>query len=129
MNYLLDTHTLFWLATDTTRLPDNVLSIIADERNVIGVSIASFWEMGIKSSIGKWSLPMTLIELGRRAADEDIKIIPITLEATEVIRTLPLHHGDPFDRVIIATAVKESAAILSIDAKFDEYVGVQRIWS
>jgi PIN domain nuclease of toxin-antitoxin system len=128
MKYLLDTHTFFWSATNVQKLPKSVQGLIADEVNFVGVSIASFWEMAIKASLGKWDLPYSLSDFRKFANTEDIKIVSISVEITEIVRTLPLHHGDPFDRIIIATALEESWTLLSVDHVMDNYTDLQRIW-
>ena len=128
MKYLLDTHTFFWAATSVGRLPKGVQDLVADEVNVVGVSIATFWEMAIKASLGKWDLPCSLADFQKFASTEDIKIVPISVEITEIVRALPLLHGDPFDRVIVATAIEETWTVLSIDEKMDQYSGLRRIW-
>lgn len=129
MNYLLDTHTFFWTAVEPSRLPSGVYAAISDDSNSIGVSIASFWEMAIKANIGKWDLPITLQDLRQFTQDEYIQILPITVEATEIVRNLPLHHSDPFDRIIIATALIDGAVVLSVDDKLDAYEGLRRFWA
>jgi PIN domain nuclease of toxin-antitoxin system len=125
---LLDTRTFFWAATKPALLPEQVQRIIATDGNDIGVSIASFWEMAIKASLGKWDLGRTLSELEQFAIDEDIEVVSITVPITEVVQNLPRHHDDPFDRLIVATALDRAWVVMSIDGKFDEYAGLQRIW-
>ncbi|MGO8669820.1 MAG: type II toxin-antitoxin system VapC family toxin [Capsulimonadaceae bacterium] len=128
MRYLLDTCTFCWAASQEGLLSDLARFTISDDESTLGVSIVSFWEMAIKASLGKWELPAPLLKLKGFAGAEDIQIVPLTVEITEVVRHLPHHHGDPFDRVILGTALNEGWTIISPDDKFDAYMGTTRIW-
>lgn len=127
MGYLLDTHTFLWFAENSKELPASIRAIIEIPLNVIAISIASFWEIGIKSSIGKLPLARSIVSLGRLAEAEGMTIVPIEMEAVEKIAQLPWHHKDPFDRIIAATALTTGDMLLSADPIFDAY-GVQRMW-
>ena len=128
MKYLLDSHAFFWAATDEARLPAAVRATVADSANTVGVSIVSFWEMAIKASLGKWTLPISLTDLRSFATAEDISIQPITVEITEIVQALPFHHGDPFDRAIVATCIDESWTLISADPAMDDYSDINRLW-
>ena len=124
---LLDTHTLIWFLTDSPELPNSLREEIADADNDIAVSIVSLWEIGIKSSIGK--LPMTQNVLGLEALcdQQNINILPISVEAIYQSTLLEWHHKDPFDRLIIATTMINGYIVISNDIIFDKYP-VQRKW-
>ena len=127
MRYLIDSHTFLWFGTEDPLLPDRIREIISDPDNDIKISIASFWEIGIKYSVGKLPLKANVLGLEQQARDLDITIVPITMSAIHQITLMPQHHRDPFDRIIIATALTTGEAILSADAVFDVY-GVARVW-
>jgi PIN domain nuclease of toxin-antitoxin system len=127
MKCLLDTHTFLWFVDDSPGLPVNVKSIIRDPANDVRVSIVSFWEIGIKASIGKLALATSLLGLEAIANDQSIEIVPMTVQAISHSQFLPYHHKDPFDRMIAATAITEGDILLSVDAIFDAY-GVSRTW-
>ncbi len=128
MKLLLDTHTLLWFVLNDTRLSDNARSLMKDRSNDLLVSPASYWEIAIKISLGKYTLGedfMTFME--RQIAENDLTTLPITVKHVSTIVTLPFHHRDPFDRLIIAQAIVEEIPVLSADTIFDAYP-VRRIW-
>jgi len=96
--------------------------------NDIEVSPATYWEIAIKISIGKYELPEPYdIFIEREITTNDFRILPIEPKHTAVLTTLPFHHRDPFDRLLIAQAMVEAIPILSIDPAFDAYP-VTRLW-
>lgn len=127
MNYLIDTHTLLWYLDDSKKLSQKSKNLIENSESDISISIASFWEIAIKVSIGKLKLGIGIISLIVKTKEEEIDILPITPESLAVVENLPLHHKDPFDRIIIATAMTLQVSIISNDEKFDKYE-VERIW-
>jgi PIN domain nuclease of toxin-antitoxin system len=125
---LVDTHAFLWFITDDPQLSTVAKGLIADPDNEILISPASYWEIAIKVRIGKYTLSApyeTLIEQG--IDGNGFKILPIEPRHTAVLTTMPFHHRDPFDRLIVAQAEIEQAPIVSIDAVLDAY-GVQRLW-
>ncbi|HEY3329469.1 MAG TPA: type II toxin-antitoxin system VapC family toxin [Capsulimonadaceae bacterium] len=127
MTYLLDTHALLWFASSSPMLPDSMRSLIADANNDVAVSIASYWEIAIKAKLGKLTVESDIIALRNLALNQNIQIEPITIEAVHHTTMLPLHHKDPFDRIIAATALVTGATLVSADAAFDAY-SVTRVW-
>ena len=127
MDSLLDTHTLLWFVNDAPQMPSDVRDAIVDPGNAVSVSIASFWEIGIKSSLGKLPLSGSILSLEAIAQAQDIGILPITVSAIHQMMQFPLHHKDPFDRLIAATALTFGLTLLSADTAFDLY-GVPRVW-
>jgi PIN domain nuclease of toxin-antitoxin system len=128
MRLLLDTHTFIWYVTDNPRLSAHVKLLIEDENNEKLVSIASIWEMAIKHSIGRLNFSLPFIEfVGQQLTVSNIGLLEINLQHIEVVASLPLHHRDPFDRLIIAQSMAEQIPILSVDAIFDAYA-IARVW-
>jgi PIN domain nuclease of toxin-antitoxin system len=103
MKYLLDTHIFLWWITDNPKLSEHAREIFADPYNEIFLSAASTWEMVIKSSAGKLSLPSSpVLFIRTQIAMNDITILNITVEHTFALLRLPMIHKDPFDRILIA---------------------------
>lgn len=127
MDALLDTHTLVWLAWDMSELPASVRATLEDLDTANQVSIASFWEIGIKQGIKKWDLPTDVLTLQARVEAQGIEIIPITVPAIHLMTQMEQHHKDPFDRIIAATALTLGCTLFSCDSIFDRY-GVTRQW-
>ena len=124
--YLLDTHTFIWLTENDPTLPEPLRDLI-DTTETVYVSIASLWEMAIKLQLGKLHLKQPYQTIGPALEESDILILPISFEATAQVRQLPLHHRDPFDRMLIAQAITQSLTIISNDKAFDAYP-VERQW-
>jgi PIN domain nuclease of toxin-antitoxin system len=126
MKQLLDTHSFIWFVTGNSRITSKVRSQIENNENLL--SIASVWEIAIKFSIGKLNLGMSIQELvDEQIINNGIELLSITTEHLAVVADLPLHHRDPFDRLIIAQATVEQIPIVGIDKVFDSY-SVQRLW-
>lgn len=124
--FLLDTHAFIWLTENDSNLPDD-LRMIINNADLVYLSVASLWEIAIKLNLGKLSLQQSYETIGSAIDASDILILPISFADTVQIRNLPLNHGDPFDRMLIAQAINHSLIIISRDKKFDAY-SVQRIW-
>lgn len=128
MRLMLDTHTLIWFFAGDAKLSNTVRDLIEDENNEKLLSTASVWEMAIKQSRGKLTLNLALKDyIEQKLVFNDFKLLAIDLEHLNVITTLPFHHNDPFDRLIIAQAMVEQIPVLSRDAVFDAYP-INRIW-
>ena len=127
MDALMDTHTLVWFAWDLPQLPGTVRDVLEDSDTRSSVSVASFWEIGIKASLGKWNLPGDVLALAALVESQGVEIVPISLAAIHPITGLEQHHEDPFDRLIAATALTSGATLISRDAIFDQY-SVARRW-
>ena len=128
MRLLLDTHTFIWYTTDSSRLTATGRSLIDNGENDILLSTARVWEMAIKHSIGKLTFSMPFMEfIKQQIAVNRIDILEITFDHIEVVASLPLHHRDPFDRLIIAQSMAQQIPILSVDAIFDAYA-IARLW-
>ena len=124
--YLLDTHAMLWYLRDSPELSASAHSLI-DNAEFVAVSIASFWEIAIKQSIGKMQFCMTIPELESLCLDRDIQVLPIQSVVLEQIKSLPKIHGDPFDRLIIAQAQIGKMTIITRDRIIPQYP-VPTIW-
>lgn len=128
MRVLLDTHTFLWFVLGDAQLSAPAKAIIEDPRNEKLLSPASSWEIAIKISIGKYTLSTPYREFMEKGiTDNGFLVVPIGLQHTAVLTTLPFHHRDPFDRLIIAQAMVEEATIVSVDTEFDAYP-ITRLW-
>lgn len=127
MQHLIDTHTFLWFTKGSAELPVAIRDLIVDPANTTQISIASFWEIGIKAGMGKLPLTTSLLDLQALAEVQFIDILPITVQAITSIQRFPFHHRDPFDRIIAATALTTGSVLLSADTMFDAY-GVPRTW-
>ena len=127
MSYLADSHTLLWILNDSGRLPPNVKSIFLDPENQISASIASLWELGIKFALGQLPLKTDILCVEQELVDLGVSILPITTKEIHEATLLPMHHRDPFDRIIAATALTTGDTLLSADTVFDQY-GLIRVW-
>jgi PIN domain nuclease of toxin-antitoxin system len=125
--FLIDTHTFIWLIEDDPKLPDSSKRLIDDLNNDIFISIASLWEMAIKISIGKLKLAGVLAQAIDELYARNIKILPIDSLHILRVQSLPFHHKDPFDRIIIAQSLTENITLISIDGAFDSY-GIKRLF-
>lgn len=129
MRFLLDTHTFLWYIGGHPKLPQTARQQISDLQNTPVLSIASPWELAIKASIGKFTLERTFAELiTQKVLGNGIDLLEITADHLDTLATLPLHHRDPFDRLIVAQALAEAIPVMSIDKIFDDY-SVTRLWS
>ena len=124
---LLDTHTLLWYLDGSSSLPDHVRSRIDELTASVFVSAASVWELSIKVGKGKIVLGIDLDELCRRFIDVGWQILPIGAAEAAMAGTLPPHHNDPFDRLLIAQAIVEGIPLISSDLVLDAYP-IQRLW-
>ena len=122
MRVLLDTHVFLWFITDDRRLSSRVREIMEDPENDLLLSIASLWEIAIKASLGKLTLARPFGELmPHELAENAIEVLPIRLDHLTTLTSLPFHHRDPFDRLIVAQAVVEEMPVLSADSAFSPY--------
>jgi PIN domain nuclease of toxin-antitoxin system len=124
---LLDTHALIWWFGNESRLSRRASSMIATQNNTILVSAAIAWELAIKVNLGKFDALSLATELPRYAEEEGFEELPISMEHAIRAGLLPLHHRDPFDRLLVAQAQALNVPILSADAVLDQY-DVKRVW-
>lgn len=128
MRLLLDTHTLLWQGISPERLSVQARQLLDDASNERLVSVATLWEMAIKVGLGKLALRQDsferLIEEGLAAAKT--ALLAIEPRHVKLVATLPHHHRDPFDRLLVAQALVEQVPLVSSDSELDPY-GVQRL--
>ena len=117
----MDTHILIWYIEGDHSLSSEFRQIIADPNNRVSVSIASFWEIGIKLSRGKLSLSKSIQELLSEIELSSIVILPIESEHIIRVSKLLFHHKDPFDQMIISQAFVENIPMISTDSDFSKY--------
>jgi PIN domain nuclease of toxin-antitoxin system len=117
MRALLDTHIVLWYVTDDNKLKQNAIDLIENHENQIYISIASLWEISIKASIGKLKLLQPIEDF----IGQNIQLLPIDIEHITAIQSLPFHHRDPFDRMLIAQAMVENLVLVSEDTQFRNY--------
>ena len=103
---------------DNKLLPSKYRLAIADSDNICFISAVSIWEISIKSAIGKLYIPKNYLEV---LFDQDFKELPISWKHANEVGLLPMHHKDPFDRLLIAQAIVEELKILSVDKIIPEY--------
>jgi PIN domain nuclease of toxin-antitoxin system len=127
MKILLDTHALIWWFGNEAKLSRRASSMIANQNNTVLVSAAIAWELAIKVNLGKFDALSLTSELPRYTEEEGFEALPISLEQAIRAGLLPLHHRDPFDRLLVAQAQALNAPILSADTVLDQY-DVKRIW-
>ena len=128
MKLLLDTHAFLWFIGGNSELSANARSLIEDANNQSFLSTASLWEMAIKISLGKLKLGQPFKKLiPQQLRLNGIEIVTISLSHVAVVTTLPFHHRDPFDRLLLAQAATEKMPLISCDAILDAY-SVTRMW-
>jgi len=122
MKILLDTHVLLWLLSDDARLTAAMRESFLDMDNQLFFSIVSLWEMTIKISLGKLELADNWLEcLQQELSSNNIHWLPIDVAHCATLETLPFHHRDPFDRMLVAQAMTETMAIMSKDCRMRDY--------
>jgi PIN domain nuclease of toxin-antitoxin system len=128
MRFLLDTHAFLWFVTNDPLLSPAALALIADPSHEIVISPACYWEVAIKLSIGKYPMNVPFDQFFTEGIEgNDISILPVEIKHASVLSKLPMHHKDPFDRMLIAQAIVEQIPIVSIDLALDAY-GITRLW-
>jgi PIN domain nuclease of toxin-antitoxin system len=127
MEFLLDTHAFLWYLLGDSNLGSKAKEAI-DAKTGLYFSIASLWEISIKINIGKLQLNRPFEDLPNELQYLNAQILPITYADTELYVGLPLHHRDPFDRILVAQAMNHSLVLISGDEAFNTYP-IQRVWS
>ena len=128
MRLLLDAHVLLWWLAGDEAVSMTAREAIADEDNETFVSAASAWEISIKYKQGRLPTATHFIaDLGGAIASRGFAALPITINDGQRAGDLPLHHKDPFDRMLIAQALAASLTLVSNEQLFDRY-GVSRLW-
>jgi PIN domain nuclease of toxin-antitoxin system len=128
MTWLLDTHTFLWFCQGDPALSSNAKALIENPANRKLVSVATCWEIAIKSGLKKLNLGESSVTyLPSALAQTGFELLPISLSHATAVETLAPHHRDPFDRLLVAQCLIEDIAIISADTLLDPYA-VRRLW-
>jgi PIN domain nuclease of toxin-antitoxin system len=128
MRLLIDSHALIWYVDQHQQLSSASHAALSDRDNDLLLGAGSIWEIAIKIGLGKLVLTQSYsLWMSQALNDLGITVLPITIEYANAQASLPKHHSDPFDRLIVAQAVVERVSIVSADARMDAY-GITRIW-
>lgn len=122
MNYLIDTHAFLWLISEPKTIKKQTLAKLQNANNILFLSVASVWEISIKYRIGKLALPQAPEKfVSKHLQKNDIMLLDLTLKHAATEYQIPVHHKDPFDRIIINQAMQEKLTIVSADTAFKKY--------
>lgn len=121
MNFLLDTHAFLWFINGDAKLSEKAKQEIENPGNTNYISIASFWKVAIKLGLKKIELGFPYQELKEQAVINNFVILPLSFDHTHQLTKLPVHHRDPFDRIIISQAIHEQLTVISKDPNFSLY--------
>ena len=122
MKILLDTHTVLWMINGHEKLSPSARTLLLNDKNILFISVVSLWEMAIKVSLGKLSdLNGGVDVIISKLDDMPIEILPVTTNYIKIIETLPFIHRDPFDRMLVATAILNDMTILTADSNIPKY--------
>ncbi len=128
MNLLLDTHTFIWWDSEPGKLSQQALILCHNPMNTLLLSMVSIWEMQIKIQLGKLTLNLPLVEIiQHQQQNNNLKILPITINHVLALENLSNHHKDPFDRLLIAQNNIEDAVLVSCDPMIAKYQ-VKLVW-
>ncbi|MCL2421617.1 MAG: type II toxin-antitoxin system VapC family toxin [Defluviitaleaceae bacterium] len=127
MGHLLDTHALIWYFEDSSDMPEKIFSIIENPMHHKFISSASLWEIAIKISIGKLEMKLSFDDLLDAVLCSELTVLQLDDEYLKEITNLPFIHKDPFDRLIISTALIENLTIITIDENIQKYK-ISWIW-
>ena len=124
--YIIDTHALLWYLYNSSEISEKARQIIDNEEQIF-TSIASLWEIAIKQSIGKLDLEYSITQIENLCQQKAISVFPIASRHLDELISLPNHHNDPFDRLIICQAKTENFTIITRDAIIPKYP-VKTVW-
>jgi PIN domain nuclease of toxin-antitoxin system len=128
MRLLLDSHTLIWAVDEPTKLSATAVAALQDPGNDLLVSAGSVWEIAIKVGLKKLTLSQPFRPWIEKAiADIGASLLSINIEHADVLVGLPMHHRDPFDRLLVAHSMIEKLLVVGADAQLDAY-GITRLW-
>jgi PIN domain nuclease of toxin-antitoxin system len=128
MRLLLDSHTLIWAVDEPTKLSATAVAALQDPRNDLLVSAGSVWEIAIKVGLKKLTLSQPFRPWIEKAiADLGASLLSINIEHADALVGLPMHHRDPFDRLLVAQSMIEKLLVVGADAQLDAY-GISRLW-
>lgn len=115
MNLLLDTYIALWAITDSPRLSQRARDLICSPKTIVWVSAANVWEIAIKHSLGRGDMPVSGRDAMRYFQDSGYRFLSIDAEHAVAVEELPMHHQDPFDRILVAQALVEPMRLMTHD--------------
>jgi len=121
VNILLDTHVALWAITDSPRLRAPARDLIASSSNQVWISAATIWEISIKHTLERGDIPVSGSEALRYFNASGFRMLPVEAEHAVAVETLPAHHQDPFDRILVAQALTEPMRLITHDATVARY--------
>ena len=127
MTVIVDTHVLLWFVAGDKRLTRHARSTIESEENTCYVSLAAWWEVAIKLSLERLRLDEPLDAFIESRIGEGFRSLPVEVEHIAKVATLPFHHRDPFDRLMISQSIEEDMPVVTGDVNFSKY-GIRVIW-
>ena len=127
MKYLLDTHAIIWYFEDSPELPKKITELIDDPEITIYICSVSLWEIAIKMNLGKLDINLPFEELLNSIKNGDFTVLQIEDEYLRELSSLPFIHKDPFDRLLISTALADNLTIITVDENIQKY-DVPWIW-
>lgn len=131
MRLLLDTHTFIWYADGSSQMTAAATALLADPANDLFLSMASVWEIAIKSGLKKLTLSLPFADyIAKGIAGFGLAVVPIEFDDCVAFEALPFplkEHRDPFDRLIITHAKRNGMSVVGADVEFDAY-GISRLW-
>jgi PIN domain nuclease of toxin-antitoxin system len=128
MKHLIDAHCLIWALDEPDRLSAPAVTVMQDPANELLISAGTVWELSIKTGLGKLTLSLSFRHwMDKAIGDLRLALLPITLDHAERLTSLPPHHRDPFDRLLVAQSLVEAIPLVSADVIFEQY-GINRVW-
>ncbi|MHB1280759.1 MAG: type II toxin-antitoxin system VapC family toxin [Acidithiobacillus sp.] len=116
MNLLLDTQVALWAITDNPKLSQKARDLIQSPKTNVWVSVANIWEIAIKHALGRGGLPVSSQDALRYFQKSDYRLLPVEAEHAVAVEELPMHHQDPFDRILVAQALVEPMRLMTHDS-------------
>jgi PIN domain nuclease of toxin-antitoxin system len=127
MKLLLDTHAFLWFVTGDERLSRQARRTLEADETEMMLSAASVWDMAIKASLGRLSLPASVADYIAEKVEGGLGVLPVDWTHAAAVEKLPQHHRDPFDRLLVAQALAEELPVVTNDPAFRSY-GVKVVW-
>lgn len=121
MNLLLDTHVALWAITDSPKLPKKAREMIESSKSSVWISAATVWEIAIKHSLGRGDMPVSSQDALRYFRESGYRFLPVEPEHAVAVEDLPVHHADPFDRILVAQALVEPMRLITHDPMVARY--------
>lgn len=121
MNLLLDTHVALWAITDSPKLPNKVREMIESPKSSVWISAATVWEIAIKHSLGRGDMPVSGQDALRYFRESGYRFLAVEPEHATAVEDLPVHHADPFDRILVAQALVEPMRLITHDPMVARY--------